>query len=133
MTDPELHFLQQVTAVAKSMEAFAEVTAREDELALELRRDAEGAPSMTAYLQNLYAETRELQPAERVGRIRYFLEAVADPPSADLSWDEAQSRVFAVIRSPAMFAALGKPFVACERCPVCSNVSRSIWAARSRM
>jgi uncharacterized protein YtpQ (UPF0354 family) len=119
VTDPETFFLQQVTAMAKSMGAFAEVTPHEEELSLELRRDAEGAPVLTAYLQNLYSDTRDLAPAERAARVRYFLEGVAEPPNAELTWDEAQSRVFAVLRSPAMFAALppGKPVVAMRSLP----------------
>ncbi len=106
VTDPEKQFRELVASLARSMEAFDTIEEREDELALDLSRADDDGPKVIAYLSNLFRETRDLGPAERAARIRFFLEGVAQPEDPDLSREEALSRVFAVVRSPSLFASM---------------------------
>jgi uncharacterized protein YtpQ (UPF0354 family) len=73
----------------------------------------------TLFLANIYAETRDLSPAERAMRIQRFA-AIAESvdQDVDLSWDEARERLVPVLRSATVFqsfaaekAPLRRPFL----------------------
>jgi hypothetical protein len=62
----------------------------------------------TLFLDNVFAETREMSPAERQARIERVVRSLSAPTGDTVAWDEARSRLVPLLRTSSMFANLGR-------------------------
>ena len=95
--NPRALFLREVLAVARAIPDLKSVTPLSDVFGLSV--DA-GGGERRVFLDNLFAETREVPPEQRPDSIRHFLMQVAVRPDQNLSWDEVCPLLRPVIRAP---------------------------------
>jgi hypothetical protein len=88
-------FTAEVEAALAGIPAVVAVT-RADDFALTITTDDER--THTAYLQNVFAETRDMSAAERTGRIERFISVVTEPAPEGLTWDDVRERLVPVVR-----------------------------------
>jgi hypothetical protein len=71
----------------------------------------------TLFLRNVFAETRDMAPAERAARVQRFISVVRSPPEDELSFEAARGRLVPLLRHATVFHRIdgGKLRVAIQR------------------
>jgi hypothetical protein len=87
-------FLAEVEAIIRALPGVASVRRVPNEFALDV---GAGNRSHRFYLDNAFAETREMSPEQRRERIVQFFGSVCEPRGAE-SWDEARGALVPVLR-----------------------------------
>lgn len=91
--DPREVLLREAEAVLRSDPKNGKVSRLENQFGLAVERNGD---TRQVYLNNLFAETRELPPEERRNRILFFLTSISE--DHDEGWDEVQSMLRLVLR-----------------------------------
>lgn len=102
---PREYLWREVEAALKAIPTVTEVTRLPDDYGLRFLKNGE---VVQMYLDNLFAETREVSPDQRAEQIRRFLAAFTGQSGGKLSWEEAQEKLLPVVRS-ATFGLMAPP------------------------
>lgn len=102
---PREYLLREVEAALGEDSSVEEVRRLPDDYGLHFTRNGE---SVQTYLDNLFAETRELSPEQRAQVIRRFLAAFSGTKASQSTWEDVQSRLLPVVRSAA-FGVMAPP------------------------
>ncbi|NTX40869.1 DUF1444 family protein [Myxococcus sp. CA033] len=102
---PREYLWREMEAALKAVPTVTEVTRLPDDYGLRFLKNGE---AVQMYLDNLFAETREVSPDERAQQIGRFLSAFAGESRDKLSWKEARKRLLPVVRS-ATFGLMAPP------------------------
>jgi len=104
---PRERFLADVLAVVQATDGITEARPKGGEFAIEYRvsdADDDDEPSTAImYLDNLFAETRELSPDDRRAAVRRFVDRMAFPPEAPKRWEDVRPLLRPVLRSMSFF------------------------------
>jgi hypothetical protein len=92
--DPRDLFADEVTTLARRLPNIAEVSRVEGAFALDVVATSGGQHRM--FLDNAFAETRELPPDERAARIAWHFAGIGD--ARDTSWQASRASVAPVVR-----------------------------------
>jgi len=108
--DPRLLFMTTARQVVEEMTGTADV--KEDLEKFSLTFTIDGHGPICLLLGNIYEESRELDPEEKVRRIARAVAAfVQSPVGPEARKEAASERLVAVVRSPSMLGGIGKPVV----------------------
>ncbi|AGC48917.1 hypothetical protein MYSTI_07645 [Myxococcus stipitatus DSM 14675] len=105
VVSPREYLLREVEAALAEDPSVEEVGRLKDDYGLHFTRDGE---SVQTFLDNLFAETRELSPEQRSQVIRRFLGAFAKTSDRQPTWEEVQSQLLPVVRAAA-FGVMAPP------------------------
>jgi hypothetical protein len=88
--------MREAEAVLRADPGNDSVTRLTDDLGFALER---GGSKRHVYLHNLFAETRDMSPEARRGRVLFFLQSLTEDGTDDEGWDEVQPRLRVVVRA----------------------------------
>nr|BDT38254.1 DUF1444 family protein [Myxococcus sp. MH1] len=94
--DPREYLLRETESVLNADPAVSQVTRLPGEYGLSFLYHGK---EMRTYLENLFAETREVSPEERTRIIERFISAISSPSGSSLTWEEARERLLPVPRA----------------------------------
>ena len=106
-------FTSEVEAALRENPIVSSVT-RGDDFSLLVGRDQ---GRYTLFLRNVFAETRDMAPAERAARIQRFISVVRSPPEEELSFDAARGRLVPLLRHATMFHGIDRDKLRAVRRP----------------
>jgi hypothetical protein len=101
-------FTAEVVAAARGLLVKATVVEQPAEFALLIQTRT--GPENKVFLTNLFAETRDLAPADRAARIQRFLRPLEQPPVDRADWASVREHLVPLLRTSTH--ALGSPDVA---------------------
>lgn len=100
--DPRDVFAREVELVLRDDARVTAVERIVEKFALRVNR---GGKESTVFLQNVFAETRELSPAARAEKIRWFLASL--PDDKEWGWEEARQNLVLAVRASTYGAGPG--------------------------
>jgi hypothetical protein len=65
-----------------------------------------GAKDRTLFLDNVFAETRDLAPEQRRERIARFIRSMDAPDAATMTWDEVRPKLAPLLRPSTLFSSV---------------------------
>jgi hypothetical protein len=105
-SSPKELFAAQVEAAVRQLRSVQDVRRNPDAFSLTVQRNGR---EQTAYLENVFAETRDMSPEQRQERIARFATSIETPDAEAMSWDEVRPKLAPLLRTPSLFAALPVP------------------------
>lgn len=93
---PREYLLREVESALGADSTVSEVARLPEEYGLRFKKNGE---EIQMFLDNLFAETRELSPEHRAETIRRFLGAFQGGGASQVTWEEAQEKLLPVVRS----------------------------------
>ena len=65
-----------------------------------------GDHEQSIFLDNVFAETRDLNPEQRRERIARFVRSMDTPDATEMSWDEVRPKLVPLLRTPTLFGGV---------------------------
>ena len=104
---PQELFAAQVEEAIRERHPGAVVKRHPEAFGFLLKR---GETDRSLFLDNIFAETRDVPPEERQRRIARFVASLDAPDASTMSWDEVRPKLASLLRSPSMFNNLPSNF-----------------------
>ena len=101
---PRELFADEAAAVLRKIPSVSEVRFDAEQFALHVIKA--GAHMNTVFLNNAFAETREMDPGQRARVLQRMAANVAAPPPGEMPWEEAKANLVPLLRSPSHFFAM---------------------------
>jgi hypothetical protein len=99
-------FAAEVEAVLKRVPDITSIERVPEQFAFQIVR---GDRPLTVSLGNVFAETRDVSPAERARRISFLVSSIPRPDDDDLDWEEGRQRLVPLLRTASVLGAIGYP------------------------
>ena len=97
--------------------AFPEATVRPAPETLGLLVTRPGHTEQTVFLDNVFAETRDMGPEQRRERLARFVRSLDTPDATAMSWDEVRPKLAPLLRTPTLFGG-SLPRLTGDRVPI---------------
>jgi hypothetical protein len=111
---PRELFAAEVEAMVRAMPSVTDVRPAPDAYGILVTR---GAHEQTLFLDNVFEETRDLDPDQRRERIARLVRSLDTPDASAMSWKEVRPKLAPLLRTPTMFASLPAA-VAADKAPL---------------
>jgi hypothetical protein len=100
-SSPQDLLADQVAGVIRELFPDAAIQRGVEGFQLLVRRG--GGGEQTLFLDNVFKETRDLDPAQRIQHIQRFVRAMAALDATPMTWDEVAPNLAPLLRTPSMF------------------------------
>jgi hypothetical protein len=100
---PKNIFAREVEAVLRAAFPAASVERLPDVYGFRINR---GHGDQALFLDNLFSETRDIDPQERRQRIQRLVRSTATPDIASMTWEEVRPKLVPLLRTPSLFSGL---------------------------
>jgi hypothetical protein len=104
-------FAAEVETRMRKIPSVTSVRRKPGDFALVVFREGQ---AHTAFLGNVFAETRDLSPDERAHRLDRFVSSIAEWSGGDVDWEGAKEKLVPVVRASTAFISVGDD---CTRSP----------------
>ncbi len=110
---PRELFAAEVEAVIRQSPTVTAVRRKPGEYAFVVSR---GDQEHTLFLDNVFAETRDLDPERRRELVARVVRIADAPDATAMSWDEVRAKLAPLLRTPSLFASVEEPTT--DRLPI---------------